>query len=491
MHWINFLHIYQPSDQTGDILKRVANESYRPLFKGLLEIDNIKININISGALTELLYKKGYRDVIDNIRKLAESGRLEFTESAKYHSLLPFLTEGQMIRQIEKNRETNRKYFGKSYNPACFFPPEMAYSRKVGKLIAKMGYKMILIDGISYDGGKTVPPSDKLFRIKGTDLPIVFRERRVSNSIMSAMVRNKKEFFEMIKDDLKKDKYLCTAMDGETFGHHRPGLEKSLLKIMADTSANQSFFSELPDLFEISEKIDPLPSTWASAAEDIDKGVQFYSWKDPKNKVHQIQWKFVDHVTEVAEKKHLSPTLLEKLDRAMASDQFFWASGEPWWSIEMIEKGAWAMIEFLKKIPGVTKKELDTGEEYYKEILSCAFWWQRSGKIEGMARKYKESVKIPFKERTLENGKPEVYRAFIDTMEKKMKEAAREKNFERAILWRDAIWKLETKNDIYDAIHAVDLIRMEVSDHELTKLMDSYKGKYEKMKSGQPEQRRA
>jgi aspartokinase-like uncharacterized kinase len=74
-------------------------------------------------------------------------------------------------------------------------------------------------------------------------------------------------------------------------------------------------------------------------------------------------------------------------------------------------------------------------------------------------------------------------------MKKKMLEAAKKKNFERAILWRDAIWKLETKNDIYDAIHAVDLLRLEVPDPQLKKLMDRYKENYEKIKPGQPERR--
>ena len=71
-----------------------------------------------------------------------------------------------------------------------------------------------------------------------------------------------------------------------------------------------------------------------------------------------------------------------------------------------------------------------------------------------------------------------------------MREAARKKNFEKAILWRDAIWKLETKNDIYDAIHAVDLLRTEVPDVKIRKLMDKYKEKYKRMQPGQPETRR-
>src|SRR4030042_4604680 len=138
MIWVNFLHIYQPWNQSDEILERVVNESYRPLFRGLLMIPNLKINLNISGVLTELLMKKGYSDVVDNIKKLAQSRRLEFTETAKYHPLLPFLKKDAISRQIIENYKTNKKYFGKTYLPACFFPPEMAYSSKVGKVISQM-----------------------------------------------------------------------------------------------------------------------------------------------------------------------------------------------------------------------------------------------------------------------------------------------------------------------------------------------------------------
>lgn len=493
MHWINFLHIYQPSDQSNEILEKVTNESYRPLFKGFLKIPDMKVNLNISGALTELLYKKGYRDVIDNIRKLAETGRLEFTESAKYHSLLPFLKEEEMIRQIEKNKKVNQKYFGKAYKPTCFFPPEMAYSPNIAKVIAKMGYEIILIDQIAC----AKAPFNKLSKIKGVDILAVFRERRVSNSIMSAIVKNKEEFLHLVNEDIKKNKYLCTAMDGETFGHHRPGLEKALFEIMAETSQYHTFFSDLLLNFESSGDVNPMPSTWASTAEDIEQGIQFYSWKNPKNKVHRVQWKLQNYLTATARKRDLSDALLDKLDQAMASDQFFWASGEPWWSIEMIEKGAWAMLQVLKSLPNITKKELNIGEEYYKEILSIAFWWQRSGKIDSLARKYKEAVRIPFKERTLEIGGEEVYKTIISLIGGKMEEATEEKNYEKAILWRDAIWKLETKNDIYDLMHAVDRLRIELPsefkeiDPKLNELFNKYKKRYEKIKPGQPEGRKA
>ncbi len=492
MYWINFLHIYQPSDQSKEILKMVVNESYRPLVKGFLKLPDIKINLNINAGLTELLMENGYKDVVKGIKKLAQEGKLEFTESAKYHSLLPFLDEKEIENQIIENHRTNRKYFGKVYHPVALFPPEMAYSPKVGKTISRLGYKILLLDEISFNGGKTEAEKDKLFPIKNTNLIAAFRERRVSNAIMSALIQSKKEFIDLLKGDLEKNIYLFTAMDGETFGHHRPGLEKPLFKIITLKKPKQLFISELPNYFPLASKpISPVKSTWASSREEIKKGIQFYSWKNPKNKVHKLQWEFFHYVLELSRKKNISPLAKNKLYKAMASDQFFWASGEPWWSIEMIEKGAWMLLQALKLFPHLREYQFKKGEQYYKEIISNAFWWQRSGKIEKKAQRYKEETRIPFKERTLEKGKPEVYYAFIDTMRKKMWQAAKEKNFERAILWRDAIEKIETKNDIYDAIHACDLLRLEVPDSKLRKLMDKYKNKYKKISPGQPELRKA
>jgi len=491
MYWVNFLHIYQPVDQSKEILKRVVNESYRPLFKGLLKIPNIKINLNINSALAELLIKERYSDVVAAIRKLAEKQKLEFTESAKYHPLLPFLQKEEIIRQIQKNHKDNERYFGKAYKPVCVFPPEMAYSSEVGRVVSELGYRMIILDEISYSGGRDRPPTDRLFTIKGTDnLIAVFRERRISNCIMSGIIRNKEEFLDLIQEELKEEKYVCTAMDGETFGHHRPGLEKAFLEILDSKKPKQIFLSEIPDYFDVKRKVVPVKATWASAQEDIEKGVQFYSWNDPKNKVHRLQWAFLNYVLSKAKTKKLTPQIQDKLDKIMASDQFFWASGEPWWSIEMIEKGAWTMLQTFKSLPSLSKNQLEKGEDYYKEILSIIFWWQRSGKIETLAKKYKEEVKIPFKERTLEKNKPEVYYAFLEMMRQKMEGATKKKNFERAILWRDAIWKLETKNDIYDALHVVDLLRLEVFDSKLKKLMEKYKEKYKKIKPGQPEPRK-
>ena len=176
------------------------------------------------------------------------------------------------------------------------------------------------------------------------------------------------------------------------------------------------------------------------------------------------------------------------MDKALHSCQFWWASGKPWWSLEMIESGAYKVLEVAKML-NLSKSDLKKAEDYYQKIVLKAFEWQRTGYIRKLALEMQKQIKIPFKERTIKEGKPEVYHAFLDMMKSEMEKAAKNQEFEKAILWRDAIIKIEEENDIYDAIHATNLLRMEVPFGELEKLMDKYKKKYKKIKSGQPEQR--
>jgi Mg2+ and Co2+ transporter CorA len=313
------------------------------LFNGFLKIKKLKINLNINGGLTELLVKKGYSDIIKLIYELAKSKRLEFTESAKYHPLLPLLTKEEIERQIIENRKTNKKYFDPFYQPKCFFPPELAFHPKIGEIVAKLGYSMMILDEIAYPG-KPSDLKESVFKLKGRNQILVFRERRISNCLMSALIKNEKEFHQILGEDLKKKIYLLTGIDGETFGHHRPGLEKSLFKIVSSKTPKQIFLSEIPKYFKVRGEVLPRICTWASSLDEIEKGLQFYSWRDPKNKIHQLQWKFLKYLRSLISKRKVSKRTIEKYDEAISSDQFFWASGEPWWSLEMIEKGAFKLL---------------------------------------------------------------------------------------------------------------------------------------------------
>lgn len=494
MYWANFLHIYQPPDQLFDILERIVNESYRKIIKGLKENPKAEITLNINAGLTEQLAEHKYDDIIEGIKFLAERGQIEFTESAKYHPFLPLTRKEEIIRQIKLNNETNKHFFGACYQPKGFFPPEMGYIRKVAEIAAELGYEWIIIDEIAFNGKSDQVDYSKIYTIRGFNgFKVFFRERRLSNLIMSAVVRSGKSLLEAMAGEEKKNRYLLTAMDGETFGHHRPGLDKLLFEIFKSDLFQKIKISDIAKHFPQAEEIEPLESTWSTTESEIENRTFFNSWQDQKNEIHQMQWEFTNwingEVLKLDKKTENYAVIRDKMDKALHSCQYWWASAKPWWSLEMIEGGANKVLEVAKMLPAFSKKDLEKAEDYYQKIVLKAFEWQRTGYIRKLAYEMQKQIKIPFKERTLKEGKSNVYYAFLDMMKKEMEKAAKNREFEKAILWRDAITKIEDKNDIYDAVHVTDLLRMTVPHDELESLIIKYKEKYNKMKSGQPELR--
>jgi len=498
MKWLSFLHFYQPADQQKDIIDAVVSQSYLPVFKIINSSQFGSQSVNISGSLVELLDNHGYHDLLGLIRKALEHGKIELTGSCKYHSFIPLVSENEIYRQITQNDETLSYYFGKAYKKAGFFPPEMAYTSFLPAMIEELGYKWLILDEIAYNKGISYPGGDKLYRIKGGNLAVFYRNRRLSNLVMSAVVRSKRSLDAAIKD-LAGTPYIVTGMDGETFGHHRPGLESLLGEIISSKSpysvmSISEFLNSSLEKME-KEETDPFESTWASSPQDIEKGNQFLSWFDRSNPIHKYQWDFykftLDLFYKVPESADNFEELRKKMDIAISSDHFWWASAKPWWSIEMIEQGAFRFLDIVSSIQGISEDDINTAQRYYQQIVSLAFDWQRSGKIRQMAREQNEALRIPFKERTYEKGGHQkgVWEAFIYLIKNQELEAAKNQEYEKAILWRDALYKLEHKLDIYDMLNAIDLLRIEIGNGEVEKTLDKYTEKYHKIRGGQPEQR--
>lgn len=495
MHWANFLHIYQPHNQHKDIVDAVVAQSYRPLLEGIRKRKKARLTININAALLELFDKYGHVDLIDITREIAGSGQIELTGSAKYHTFLPFLDEAEIERQIRINNETSKFYLGDSWKPRGFFPPEMAFDGKIVPIVENLGFSWIILDEIACGGKPEEVDYRSRYKIKNSKLNVYFRERRLSNLIMGAVVRSAETLKEAMKDDLSSDRYAITAMDGETFGHHRPGLEKMFFEILDDTAFNLIQISEIADHFKKEIEITPTNSTWASSAGDIERGSQFLSWSDSSNEIHSKQKELAELV--LSEVRKISPDepfyadLRHKMDVGLASDQYFWASAKPWWSVEMIEVTAFQLLEIIRKIPNIPPTTVDRARTLYELIVSTAFHWQRSGKIREMMREQGSITRIPFADRTIGAGGAEegVYYAFIDMMKELERKSANAGEYEKAILWRDAIYKLENKLDIYDAINAIDLLRIEMPNETIEKIIEGYKDKYRATRGGQPEQR--
>jgi len=386
--WANFFHIYQPPNWSPRIIKKVANESYRPIISILKRNPKIKITLNISASLTEQLHELGLKDVITGFAKLAKKKQVEFTGTAIYHPILPLLPTNEIIRQIKINTKINQKYFGKVYSPRGFFPPEMAYGRKVATAIELLGYKWILTDEICYNGRLDSAKLNTAYKIKNTKVNIIFRNRYISDYFsFHSNPNNPQYFWNEVKHEGRNKPALITGMDGENLGHHRLGWDIFWENLVTDEKVSTLTMSELLKKYKKTKIISPRRGNWSSQPREISQGVPYILWDDPHNKIHGYQWHLIRHVAELVEKNKTHKnykTARELLDKRMASDQMWWASAKPWWSLSIIKKKTKELVE----ISNLLIKDNKLTKKLSMNIVKEASAWQKENKFKNIADKY-------------------------------------------------------------------------------------------------------
>jgi len=394
-YWAPLLHIYQPPDQDLQILKRINKECYKPLFSLLDEYTNLKLSLNISGVLVELLYEFGLSDTMDILKKLVSEKKVEIVGTAKFHPILPLIPRKEVKHQILMNEEINRREF-KHWQKSGFFPPEMAISGGVAKLLKELGYKWVIMSGIACPIDW---PYDKIYT-SPNGLQLFFRDDILSNKISfknvkaKQFVKSMKEIFQPNEiqehqNSTKLNRYIITAMDGETFGHHIRNYERTFLKRVIDLIKNDEeietlFISELDQYFPLSSNsIVPRESSWSTSFKEIQKGIPYPLWKHPKNNIHKYYWKLMNSVNNLMnltenldlttgwQVENYSTTARFFYDRGIHSCPVWWANPQhDTWSPNLIYKGLESLMRAAlnAQMALVYAYKSELGEVYFNSI---------------------------------------------------------------------------------------------------------------------------
>jgi len=416
IYWAQLLHFYQPPTQVPSVLKRICDESYRPLLQVFEEYPNARVTINFNGVLTDMLIDCGHGDVIEGLRSLAENGQLEFTGTGKYHPILPLIPREEVKRQLDLNTQTNRRSFGKAYEPQGFFPPEMCYSQDILQPITKSGYRWIILSGIACP---TEWPLDIFYRAKcdGQEIAVFFRDDVLSNRI-SFQDLEAKSFITHLEEwqGKRENIYVVTAMDAETYGHHIQDWERTFLAkvyeelescaepleevkqakalagqhtaLLTNNEAAAKIqmvtISQLLDVFPRGQTIEPRPSSWSTTTDDMKAGNYYPLWQDQKNEVHRLQWEHLNICIELVNKAlecadneegcHYAAIARGLLDRAEHSCQMWWASHRPMWDINLIHMGLLDQLRTVVNAYRAINKSgasEETKREYYYRTVAA------------------------------------------------------------------------------------------------------------------------
>lgn len=457
MIWVNFLHIYQPPDQKEFIMNSVVQQSYRALIAIFRENPQARITMSVIGALLVKLDDEGYRDVIDGFREVVGRGQIELTAGAMYHPFLPKLPDGEIYRQIKLNNEVQQFFFKSAYQPQGFYSPEAGYSFRVAEIAHSLGYTWTIVDEIAFSGklsrrgynfyhtpgfysgglelerivgkvsddGKELAGIDKsqlvdyskLYTIRGLDGFLVhFRERVISDALASGQITTPEQFLKVIKPEINKKRYLLTGTDGEAYGHHQKDLDHVLGQIYHRKSLKTITISELPKHFPIAGEVEPIPCTWGTSETEIEERNFYARWHHIDNKIHDKQWKLTELAVRTVNGVGFGVSLSkmqfsgngesigkarELLDKALYSCHYWWASARPWWSIELVERGARMLADVVAEAEGfeggireVEEKGVIVGRSagalrLYQDIVFTAFDWLRKEKVWDLSHRHK------------------------------------------------------------------------------------------------------
>ena len=326
--------MYQPPWQHNDVLEKIIHECYdwTSLFLSKQDPKRFRVTINISASLTEQLQKKSPH-VLQQLARAAQKGVVEFTDTAAYHAILPlFLTNGVyrpdvVQHQIMKDRAVNRAAFG-SWNPQGFFPPELAFSSRLARVLQQMNYSWSLTESVVYEAHHKPIPSTQI--ALNEELPVLFRSDDWSNKFSGSYAGNVKGFVNDIDHGILSwfnRGYAILAYDLETIGHHHKNYNKEQLEEYVTQLEQHNLravhASTLTTLFPLREPIErPLQGSW-STAKNTQCENPWPRWHDPDNKHHTAYWWLI--------RKILAHTPAENLDvlaPALHSCPTWWVSGD-------------------------------------------------------------------------------------------------------------------------------------------------------------------
>lgn len=152
-------HQYYDDYQNRHIIKRIAEKSYIPANKMLLDLIRefgpaFKVSFSISGSAIEQ-FQQYTPEVLEGFKELARTGCVEFIGETWSHSLASLKNKEEFVKQVHKHADTIESLFGQK--PQTFNNTEMIYSDQIGNDIAELGFTAMITEGAKHIMGWKSP----------------------------------------------------------------------------------------------------------------------------------------------------------------------------------------------------------------------------------------------------------------------------------------------------------------------------------------------
>ncbi len=326
-------HYYYDDFANDEIITRVAEQSYLPMMRTLREIINatqhtFKCAISISGTAIEQL-QLYVPECIDELRKLTETGCVEFLSETYSHSLSSLEDPEEFLREVKAHDDLILRLFG--LKPTVFSNTELIYDDEIALLIQSMGFKTAVTEGAKHILGWKSP--NYVYRAaSSSNLKLLLINDKLSEDISRRFAKTDWDEYPLTADKYinwiaslpEEEQIVNLYFSLDTFGTFLPketGIFDFIRALPRFAKAKGIFFTTPSEAVEklkpIGELAIPYPISGTDEARDVS------AWKG-----NALQQEALDKLYSVAERVSLcsDKRLKQDWEYLQSSDHFYYMS---------------------------------------------------------------------------------------------------------------------------------------------------------------------
>ena len=297
-------HYYYDDFANNDIIESIARKSYIPACQTLLNMikdtqGDFRCAMSISGVALEQC-EQYVPELIDLLRKLADTGKVEFLSETYDHSLASLSDPEEFQAQVRRHDEKIQELFG--VKPKIFRNTALIYFDDLAPQLVAMGFKACITEGAKHILGwkspnyiytaASAPKLKLLFNNSKLSGDIAFR---FSNTQWDAYPLTADKYIGWIAQTPPEEQIINLCMSLETFG----GMQSAETGIFQFLEALPRFAKEEGISFltpsEAVARIKPIdvisvvhPISWADEARDTSAWLGNKLQQEAFNKLYSV-----------------------------------------------------------------------------------------------------------------------------------------------------------------------------------------------------------
>ena len=328
---------YYSKQNNERIFRKVAEKSYHPMLdlieKNLSKHEGFKLSLSITGVWLEQA-EKWDRSLIDQLKRIVSTGRVEIVGETYYHSLAFFYNLQEFEDQVNLHKKKIKELF--NVESKVFRNTELAYNDSLAKWAEENNFKGILAEGWDKVLGWRSP--NHVYRPTGCEnLKLLLKNYRLSDDIAFRFSDKKwkewplsvEKYQRWVDDDCLRGPLINLFMDFETFGEHQwkdtgifHFMDLLIEKWLGEYENKFVTVSEACDLMSPADEISmPETVTWADTERDLSAWMSNAMQKEAMNTLYGLRQKILDKNDK---------NLLEDFRRATTSDHAYYMCTKYW-----------------------------------------------------------------------------------------------------------------------------------------------------------------